>query len=90
MADKFLLPHSVVLSNRNELKIEGVVKVISYDEHTITVKTDYGILTVCGSNICANEMRSDKNSLSFTGDIHLMQYRRGKGKSEGLLAKLFK
>ena len=90
MADKILSEHTVLLTNRNKMKITGVTKIISYDDKRIIIKTDYGKLTICGKNIVAGEMSTVNQSIDVTGDVDFLQYQTSRGKSESSLGKLFR
>ena len=90
MGDKILQEHTVTIENRKDMLITGVVQVVAYDEYKVILKTDYGRLIISGRNLVAGEISAKTNQLSLTGDIDVLQYQQNKGKSEGMLSKLFK
>ena len=90
MSDKFLLPHTVTIENRNSMSVSGVVQVMVYDEFHIILQTDYGQLIIQGRNIVAGEISSSSNTLKLTGDIVSLQYKAKKDKSQGIFSKLLK
>ena len=42
------MAHRIVLNNRNQGNLTGILDVISFDEHTIVLDTDTGLLTIRG------------------------------------------
>ena len=90
MSDKFLLPHTVTIENRNTMSVSGVVKVMVYDEFHIILQTDYGQLIIQGRNIVAGEISSSSNTLKLTGEISSLQYKAKKDKSRDIFSRIFR
>lgn len=42
------MAHKIVLNNRNQGNLTGILDVISFDENTIVLDTDMGLLTIKG------------------------------------------
>ena len=48
MEEKLNLSHMLMLKNRDKGNLTGVLDVISFDENTIVLDTDMGLLTIKG------------------------------------------
>ena len=85
--------HTVVMERRENLEITGVNDVISFDEETIIVDTEMGVLVLRGSNLHVNKLNLDAGELNIDGEISNLTYEEentyGKGK-QSLLGKLFR
>ena len=90
MADKILSRHTVLIENRQNVTITGVVQVVAYDEYKVVIKTDYGKMTLSGRNLLAGQMNTGDKTMTLTGDINFVQYQANGGKSEKGLAKLLR
>ena len=44
------MAHKIVLNNRDQGNLTGILDVISFDENTIVLDTDMGLLTIKGQN----------------------------------------
>ena len=44
------LPHKLTLNDRRDLILTGVSEVLSFDEDSVTARTDLGILEIQGSH----------------------------------------
>lgn len=84
------MSHSIVLENRNLLSLTGVKDVDSFDENSIVAYTDFGELTVNGSNLHISTLNTDSGELSIDGDVSSLIYLDNKPKSEGFLKKVFR
>ncbi len=90
MADNVFLLHKIEIINRKDMIIQGVIKVISYDEHNISLQTDFGKIIITGTNLLAGEINSKEGILKLTGDILSIQYKVNKIKEKGLKGIIFK
>ena len=45
------MAHKIVLNNRNQGNLTGILDVISFDENTIVLDTDMGLLTIKGKDL---------------------------------------
>ena len=85
--------HNVILENRNQLSISGVLDVLNFDEEMITLVTELGILVVKGSDLHLNRFSLDNTEISIEGQVNQLQY-SDKGNSakssESLFTKIFK
>ena len=59
------MAHKIVLNNRDQGNLTGILDVISFDENTIVLDTDMGLLTIKGKDLHVNS----RNSVSNPGRI---------------------
>ena len=88
--DKIQLPHNLILKDRAQLTLSGVTEVDSFDETTIIAYTDYGELTVSGSNLHISSLDVDKGEMSVDGRISALTYIDQGPKTSGFFSKVFR
>lgn len=66
--------HRVVITNREEMNINGVVDVISFDETSIVIETEMGMLEIKGEALHVNHLNLENGEMSLTGDIEAIEY----------------
>ena len=85
------ITQNIILEGRKKISISGVTDVESFDETTITVITELGVLTVNGDDIKIEKLNLDTGEVSATGDFYLAEYISDeKEKSGGLFSRLFR
>jgi sporulation protein YabP len=96
MADekKAISNHNVIMENRSNITITGVLDVISFDEETIISDTDIGVLIIRGSNLHVSKMNLDTGDMEIDGEIISLTYEEesghGKGKGKSIFGNIFK
>ena len=84
---------NIILENRSNLNVSGVLDVLNFDEQMITLDTELGILVVKGEDLKLNKYNLDNTELNVEGDIVSLVYNdkahQGKNK-ESVLTKIFK
>lgn len=85
------LPHGLILENRKDLSLSGVLDVDSFDDQAVVAYTDIGELTVRGNDLHIGKLNLETGELSLTGEIVSMTYTNNQpsGKS-GLFSKIFR
>ncbi len=68
--------NTVALSDRTQLVIEGVQHVNNFDDDTISLSTDMGMLTIRGHNLRINQLDLDVGHFSAEGDFDAFVYSR--------------
>lgn len=84
--------HQVVLTRREDLRVEGVENVESFDDQEILVETVGGGLMVRGTELHINQFNLDSGTLLVHGYIDSIEYAGdslGK-KGKGVIGRLFK
>ncbi len=89
-ANKIIAPHNLFLEDRKKLSLTGVTDVDSFDESTIIAYTDYGELTISGTNLHIAKLNIEAGELSVDGNIVSMTYIDQAPKSTGFFGKMFR
>lgn len=85
------MPHSLIMQDRRNLSVSGVLDVDSFDEQMIVLFTEQGELTIKGSDLHINKLSVDTGELSVEGYIDSLYYSEEKTNAKsGFFAKLFK
>ncbi len=80
--------HSLILDNRNTLNLSGVTDVAGFDEQTVNLVTECGVLIVKGENLHINKLNLDSKDVCIDGTINSLQYINSSNKS--IKSKLFR
>ena len=59
------MAHKIVLNNRNQGNLTGILDVISFDENTIVLDTDMGLLTIKGKDLHVNRLSLEKGEIDM-------------------------
>ena len=90
MEDKFSRkPHCLHLENRCGLKLTGVTDIGSFDEENVTAYTDYGCLSVSGSNLHVEELNVANGILEINGEVTALIYSSKTSKEKTIFKRLF-
>lgn len=84
------MQHNIIMENRKNLTVTGVMDIDSFDEETVVLFTEQGELTIKGVNLHINKIDVDTGDLSMEGEIESLAYSENQPKRGGLLAKLFR
>ena len=89
--------HNVVLYNRKQITVSGVVRVDNFNENIIVLITEVGQMTVEGLNLHISKLSLETGDMSIDGDIGGVFYsddassgQANGGKSSKFFSKLFK
>ena len=93
MEEKLRVSHRMMIDNRENGTLTGILDVISFDETTIILDTDMGLLTIKGKDLHVSRLTLEKGEIEIDGKIDSLTYSengpRGGGENS-FLAKLFK
>lgn len=81
--------HLLSIENRQRLSATGVLDVDSFDERTVVILTNLGVLTVEGSDLHINSLNVEQGSIAIEGGIDRFSYSDLKEKG-GLFKGLFR
>ena len=84
---------NLVLENREKLHITGVIDVESFNDESVIVDTELGVLVVKGIDLHINKLNIDNSELGIEGEIISCEYSDRDGsrnKGGGFLARMFK
>lgn len=83
--------HNLILENRRLLSVSGVHDVDSFDEHTVTVFTELGMLTIKGTDLHIDKFNNETEELSVSGLVNSLVYsEEEKRTASGFLQNLFR
>ena len=83
--------HLISISKRESINIEGVLKVISFDDEEFLLDTIFGPLEVKGHGLEIVKLDTYQGTISIKGTFNALAYLIDEGKKEkGILSKLFK
>ena len=85
--------HRITMENRSRMEMTGITDVISFDLNKVLLETDYGVITIKGSNLHVSRLTVDKGELDVDGEIQSMEYSKASEvdkKGESLLGRLLK
>ena len=83
---------NLVLENRERLHISGVIDVESFNDESVIVDTELGLLVVRGIDLHINKLNIDNSELGIEGEIISCEYsdRDSRNKGGGFFARMFK
>ena len=93
MEEKMGLSHRLILNDRNKGSLTGILDVISFDENTIVLDTDMGLLTIKGKDLHVSRLTLDKGEIDIEGRTDSLLYSSNEGirkSGQPFLARLFK
>ena len=93
MEEKLGLSHKLELYNREKGTVTGVLDVISFDENTIVLDTDMGLLTIKGKDLHVSRLSLEKGELDLEGRTDSLVYSSNESyrkSNQSLLSRLFK
>lgn len=81
---------SVVLTNKEEIKITGVNKINSLDSKHFDLDTSLGNLKILGINLEMNNLDSVNKTILIKGEIDTVTYKQQNKVKENFIKKLIK
>jgi sporulation protein YabP len=82
--------HQIMLIDREELTIDGVMNLGSYDEKEIVMETEQGLLLVKGEGLNIKQLNLDKGNIIVEGTVKSISYEDAVHNKKGLLERLLK
>ena len=83
-----VVPHQLILQDRNRLEFSGITEVVSFDDTSVHCVTSLGRLSIVGSDFHLHRLDLEGTALSVEGRIDSLNYtdlRKG-----GLLGRLLR
>lgn len=93
MDEKMGLAHRITLNNREKGNLTGILDVISFDENTIVLDTDMGLLTIKGKDLHVSRLTLEKGEIDIEGRTDSFVYSSNESyrkSGQSILARLFK
>jgi sporulation protein YabP len=82
--------HQITLTEREELSIEGVQSLGSYDEKEVIAETEQGILTIKGDGLNLRQLNLEQGSIVVEGFIRGIVYEDEARQKKGLLNRFLR
>lgn len=85
--------HSIFMQERENIIITGVLDVLAFDEESVDIETEMGMLTIKGIELHVNKLNLEKKELEVEGEIESLVYSDGESfvkSGNSLLGRLFK
>jgi sporulation protein YabP len=84
--------HNVVLFNKKQMTVSGVVRVENFNESTIVLMTEYGQMTIEGASLHISKLSLETGDMNIDGDVSGLFYSGDSydKKSSNLFSKIFK
>lgn len=82
--------HQLILIDREELSVEGVANLGSFDEKEIVMETEAGLLTVRGEGLNIKQLNLEKGNICIDGTVKSLVYEDEARQKRGLLERLLK
>lgn len=85
--------HKLHMEDRNKMEMTGIVDVISFDLNKVILESDYGVITIKGSNLHVNRLSVEKGELDIDGTVVSLEYSETNSyakKGESFVNRLFR
>ena len=92
MEEKMGFSHKIMLNNREKGTITGILDVLSFDENSIVLDTDMGLLTIRGKDLHVSRLTLEKGEIDIEGRTDSLIYSSNEAhrkSGQSLLARLF-
>lgn len=93
MEEKMGMSHKVMLNNRERGSLTGILDVISFDENSIVLDTDMGLLTIKGKDLHVSRLTLEKGEIDIEGRTDSLVYSSNESyrrSGQTILSRLFK
>ncbi len=84
---KSVKPHSIAWRDRKAGSVTGVRDVLSFDENSIVLETEQGMLTVKGRNLHIGKLMLDQGEVEMEGNVDSLVYSGSNPAKRGSLMK---
>ncbi len=85
--------HHVLINDREDIKISGVIHVESFDDEEVILETELGLLAIRGEDLNIKSLDLERGEVSIAGHLLELVYAENKGrkhKGKGFMERLFK
>ncbi|HHW47254.1 MAG TPA: sporulation protein YabP [Clostridiaceae bacterium] len=84
---------NIIIENREKMSVSGVIDVESFNDESIIVDTELGVLIIRGEDLHINKLNLDSSELIVEGDIISCEYsdrESSRSKGMGFFSRMFK
>ena len=87
--------HQVIMLNKRQMTVSGVIRVENFNDNTIVVITEFGTMTIEGASLHISKLSLETGEVNIDGELAGLFYSGGEfdtsgKKSSALFGKLFK
>lgn len=82
--------HSVMLDDRKHISLSGITATGSFDENTVELYTDYGMVILKGENIQVTCIDTDTGKFEAEGKFCAIIYNEDKKKHQSFVSRVFR
>jgi sporulation protein YabP len=82
--------HQLVLVDREEMTVDGVVSLGSFDDREIVMETEQGMLVIKGEGLNIKQLNLEKGNIMLEGVVKAIAYEDETRQKKGLLERLLK
>lgn len=82
--------HCCIISDRKNISLTGITDIGSFDENTVVLFSDYGMISICGENIQVLCIDTQTGKFEATGVFQSVNYCDNKKKHQSLISKVFR
>jgi sporulation protein YabP len=82
--------HQLTLVDREEMTVEGVANLGSFDEREIVMETEAGMLAIKGEGLNIKHLNLEKGNIIIEGTVKSIAYEDEIKQKKGLLERLLK
>jgi sporulation protein YabP len=82
--------HQITLVDREELTVDGVVSLGSYDEKEVVMETEQGMMLVKGEGLNIKQLNLEQGNIIIDGIVKAISYEEANQSKKGLLNRLLK
>ena len=68
------IPQNIIIENRSRMSVSGVSDVENFDENTVVLYTNRGLLTVKGTGLHIERLSLETGELAVEGTIDALEY----------------
>lgn len=84
------MQESLLIENRESVKVLGATRVISSTQNQGVVETKDSVIVISGSDIEVKKLDLENGEVSFYGKINGIKFSNGQGAKVPLLKRIFK
>ena len=88
--------HQVTVSNREQVAVEGVIHVDSFDDREVILETELGMMAIRGEDLHIKQLNLEDGHLSIEGVVKTVDYLEdglvvgGKSRNKGWLQRILR
>ena len=76
--NQMALPHKLTLNERRELSMTGVTEVVNFDDTTVVLRTQLGLLVVNGQALQLKTLSPEGGQVAVEGNISALHYEQAR------------